>query len=64
MDYNSDNTEEFNYLKESKDTEKESQPGSAEILLAIPDGVGSKSYKIIVCLADTGTSKSLGFNFH
>ena len=60
VDYNSDTTEEFNYLKDSKDTEKESQPRSAEILLAIPDGVGSKSYKIIVCLADTGTSTSLG----
>ena len=60
MEYNSDTTEEFNYFKVSKDTGNESQPRSAEILLVIPDGVGSKSYMIIVCLADTGISTSLG----
>ena len=33
---------------------------SAELILAVPDGVGSKTKKLYRALADTGTSSSLG----
>ena len=32
---------------------------SAEILIAIPDGVGSKTHKLLLGLADTKSSTSL-----
>ena len=35
---------------------------SAEILLDIPDGVGSNKYTLLLALADTGTSSSLASN--
>ena len=59
FNYNSDSTEEFNMVNKINDSGTKKKAKSAEILLAIPDGVGSNKHKLLLALADTGTSSSL-----
>ena len=58
LQYNSDSTEEFNNIENDCGVFKE-KVTNAEILLSIPDGVGSKSYKLLYSLTDMGMSKTL-----
>ena len=58
MNYNSDSTGEFNHISGERVNDKK-QTMSAKILIAIAYGVGSKSYKMLLGLADTGTPTSL-----
>ena len=61
MNYNSDTTEEFDMMKcdKAEVTILSKSAKSAEILMAVPNGVGRKSHYLYLCLADTGTSSSL-----
>ena len=47
--------EEFN-LPPDQEFKKEKQVMSAELIIAVPEGVGSKNFKVYRALADTGTS--------
>ena len=51
--------ESFNHIDEELNEVKKSKTMNCEIILMIPDGVGSKKSKPYLCLADTGSSSSL-----
>ena len=48
-----------NHIDEKLNEVKKSKTMNCEIILMIPDGVGSKKSKPYLCLADTGSSSSL-----
>ena len=57
LNYNSDSTEKFNHIEGQVKSKKSTL--STEILIAVPDRVGSKSYKLLLGFAETGTAASL-----